>query len=191
MKQTILARISLNKTMIKEQAIIAIDSLKIKEKIAIFSLLTILMVYLPTVIRLQPVTGALVNMSLILAVFLIGFRGAILLGIMPSLFALASGLLSPYLLPMIPFIIMGNVILAAIYHYLGRNNFSAAIFAAAFAKFLFLYASFNLLISFLPEGKQMLPLVSMMGWTQFLTAVSGGILAYGMLLFVKKTEIIK
>jgi len=174
--------------MIKEQAISAIDSLKIKEKIAIFSLLTILMAYLPTVIRFQPITGSLINMFLVLAVFLIGFRGAILLGIMPSLFALASGLLPSFSIPMIPFIVAGNAILVAVYHYLGKKNFALTVIIAAFAKFLFLYVSASLLISFLPEGKMVLPLISIMGWAQFLTAVSGGILAYGILLFVKKIK---
>jgi len=178
----------LNKIMIKEQVISAIDSLKIKEKIAIFSLLTILMVYLPAVIRFQPITGSLINMFLVLAVFTIGFRGAILLGIMPSFFALSSGLLPLPLALMVPFIITGNVILIAIYHYLGRKNFGATIVAAAFAKFLLLFASASLLISFLPEGKQILPLISMMSWVQFLTAVSGGILAYLVLFFLKKLQ---
>jgi len=174
--------------MIKAQAISTINSLKIKEKIAIFSLLIILMAYLPTVIRFQPITGSLINMFLVLAVFTIGFRGAILLGIMPSFFALASGLLPPFFIPMVPFIITGNIILIAVYHYLGRKNFGATIIAAGFAKFLFLFASASLLISFMPEGKQALPLISMMGWAQFLTAVSGGMLAYFILLFIKKIK---
>jgi len=172
--------------MIKEQLIKDISFLKVKEKVLIFSALVVLAAYLPTVIHSQPVTGSLVNMSLILAVFLLGPLEAVLLALIPSFFALTSGLLPLPLLPMVPFIIIGNMILICVYHYLGRKNFFLAIAAASFCKFLFIYASLNLFVSFSPGGKQMVPLASMMSWTQFLTAVSGGILAYSVLLFVKK-----
>ncbi len=174
--------------MLTEQSINVLNSLKVKERIFIFSALAILAVYLPTIIHSQPITGSLVNMSLILAVFLVGPLEAVLLGLMPSVFALASGLLPLPLTPIVPFIMAGNAILVGIYYYLGRKNFGIAIAAAGFGKFLFLYAVINLLISFLPNGKQMLPLVSMMGWAQFLTAVSGGILAYIILSLVKKLK---
>ena len=174
--------------MLSEQSINILSSLKVKEKILIFSALTILTVYLPTVIHSQPVTGSLVNMSLILAVFLIGPLEAVLLGLMPSVFALASGLLPWVLAPMMPFIMAGNAILVGIYYYLGRKNFGLAIAAAAFGKFLFLYAMANLLINILPSGRQILPLASMMGWAQFLTAVTGGVLAYIILFFIKKIK---
>ncbi len=171
--------------MLKEQSI-APGFLKVKEKILVFSLLSVLAVYLPTIIHSQPITGSLVNMALVLAVFLLGPFTAVLLAVMPSFFALASGLLPLPLLPMLPFIITGNVILICVYHYLGRKNFFLVAIVAALCKFSFLYVSAGLLISFLPEGKQMMPLVSMMSWTQLLTALSGGMLAYAVLSFVKK-----
>lgn len=174
--------------MLTEQSIKIFSFLKVKEKILIFSALAILAVYLPTIIHSQPVTGSLVNMSLILAVFLIGPLEAVLLGLMPSVFALASGLLPLVLTPMVPFIMAGNAILVGIYYYLGRKNFGFAIVVAAFGKFLFLYAAANLLINFLSNSKQMLGFASMVGWAQFLTAVTGGILAYIVLFFVKKIK---
>lgn len=174
--------------MLNEQLINTLVSSKIREKILIFSVLAVLAAYLPTIIHSQPVTGSLINMSLVSAVFLIGPLGAVLLGLMPSVFALASGLLPWALAPMMPFIVAGNAILVVVYHYLGRKNFVLAIIAAAFGKFLFLYAMANLLINVLPSGRQILPLASMMGWAQFLTAVTGGILAYIVLFFVKKIK---
>ena len=174
--------------MIFERSINVLSSLKIKEKILVFSALAVLAVYVPTVIHSQPVTGSLVNMSLILAVFFLGPLAAVLLALMPSLFALASGLLPFVLLPMVPFIITGNIILIAVYYYLGRKSFLPAVLISALAKSLFLFASLNFLISFLAEGEKMAPLAPMMGWIQFLTAVSGGILAYIVLLFAKKIK---
>jgi len=174
--------------MLTGQSIKILSSLKVKEKVFIFSALAILTVYLPTIIHSQPVTGSLVNMSLVLAVFLIGPLEALLLGLMPSVFALASGLLPLPLTPMVPFIMAGNAILVVIYYYLGRKHFGLAIIAAAFGKFLFLYAIASLLINFLPHSKQMLAFVSMMGWAQFMTAVTGGVLAYLMLFFIKKIK---
>ena len=174
--------------MIFERSINVLSSLKIKEKILIFSVLAVLAVYFPTIIHSQPVTGSLVNMSLILAVFFLGPLAAVLLALMPSLFALASGLLPPVLLPMVPFIITGNIILIAVYYYLGRKSFLPAVLAAAATKSLFLFASVNFLISFLPNGEKMLPLAQMMGLAQFLTAVTGGVLAYTVLSFVQKTK---
>ena len=174
--------------MLIEQSIKNTSLVRTKEKVLIFSALALLVVYLPITIHSQPVTGSLVNMALVLAVFLLGPKGAVLLGLMPSFFALASGLLPLPLALMVPFIMTGNMILVAVYHYFGRKNFAFTIVAAGFAKFLFLYAFAGLLINFLPDGKQMLPLISMMSWTQFLTAVSGGTLAYVFLLFIKKIK---
>lgn len=170
------------------QAAKTLSSLKIKEKALIFSFLAFLTIFFPTFFHSQPITGSLVNMSLILAVFLIGLPGAVLLGIMPSIFALAFGLLPLALAPMVPFIIAGNVILIIVYRHLGKKNFGFAVITAAFCKFLFLYASVTLLLNFLPDKSQLLPLASMMGWAQFLTAFSGGILAFLVLFFLKKTE---
>lgn len=174
--------------MLIGHSIKTLSFLKIKEKILIFSALIIMAVYLPAVIHFQPVTGSLVNMSLILAVFLIGPFGAVLLGLIPSVFALASGLLPLPLLPMVPFIIAGNAILIGIYHYLGRKNFYFSIAIAAFCKFLFLFVSAGLLVKFLPEGEKMLALIPMMSWPQFFTAVSGGLMAYFVLSLIGKIK---
>ena len=174
--------------MFIEQSIKNLSFIKIKEKVLIFSFLMVLVVYLPTVIHSQPITGSLVNMSLILAVFLIGPFGAVLLGLMPSVFALSSGLLPLSLIPMVPFIITGNAILIGVYHYLGRKNFYFSIAIAALCKFLFLFFSAGWLIKFLPDGEKMLPLVSMMSWPQFFTALSGGLMAYFVLSFIGKIK---
>ncbi|MCD4762172.1 iron hydrogenase, partial [bacterium] len=61
---------------------------------------------LPMFIHLQWLTGPLVNAILILALFLIGIRSALVLCMIPSLMALASGLLPAVLAPVVPFIMI-------------------------------------------------------------------------------------
>ncbi|HCP60545.1 MAG TPA: iron hydrogenase, partial [Dehalococcoidia bacterium] len=56
----------------------------------------------------QFITGPIVNATLLIAVALLGMRDGILIGLIPSTIALATGLLPAVLAPMIPFIIVGN-----------------------------------------------------------------------------------
>lgn len=165
---------------------ISIPSLKIKEKIIVFSVLAALTAYLPTVIHIQMITGPLVNMSLILALFLIGSEAAILLALAPSVLALSSGLLPLPLAPVVPFIMISNIILIGVYHYLGRKKFGVSIFLAGGLKFLFLYSVTNLLLTNLLPAPLAVNLAAMMGSIQFVTALTGGLLAYGVLKALKK-----
>ena len=161
---------------------------KIKEKVLIAVALVVLTAYLPTVIHNQLVTGPLVNMSLVLAVFLLGPFEAVFLGLMPSVLALVSGLLPAILAPVVPFIMISNAILIGVYHYLGKKKFSISIFAAAFLKFIFLYAVIGFLVSHFINGKAAVSLVSMFGWMQFATALAGGALAYLILINKKPPD---
>lgn len=173
--------------MINEQAIVFSGS-KIKTKILIFSALTFIAAFLPTFIHSQFITGPLVNMSLILATFLVGPFEAVFLGLIPSVLALTSGLLPLPLAPVAPFIMIGNAILVGVYYYLGRKRIGFSILAASFLKFLFLFGIARLLAGVLLSGKAINSVILMMGWMQFLTAVAGGILAYTVLLFIGKSR---
>ena len=73
-------------------------------------------------IHSQWLTGPIVNMALILAVFIIGIRGALLIGILPSTIALGTGLLPTVLAPMIPFIIISNFLLIGGFKFLLQLN---------------------------------------------------------------------
>ncbi|MDD2731115.1 MAG: hypothetical protein PHW33_03265 [Candidatus Portnoybacteria bacterium] len=172
--------------MLGEQSISAYYPAKIRTKALIFLALTVLAAYLPTIIHQQLITGPLVNMSLILAVFLVGPFEALVLGLLPSVFALTSGLLPLPLAPIVPFIMIGNAILVAVYHYLGKKRFVISIAIAGLLKFAFLYGTASLLAKFLFSGKAMPNLMAMMGWAQFFTAVLGGLMAYAILFSVKK-----
>jgi hypothetical protein len=160
-----------------------------KRKIIIFSFLTAVVIYLPTVITSQIVTGSIVNTTLILTTFLLGPSIAILLSLMPSSFAFLSGLLPTPLLPLVPFIITGNIILIKTYTYFGKKKFINSIVIASFLKFIFLFASGFLLSSFFFTDLKVITLISsMFGWTQLITAVIGGLLALNILGLIKKLK---
>lgn len=171
--------------MINEKAVI-FPNLKIREKALTISILVALTAFLPIIIHSQFITGPIVNMSLILATFLIGPFEAAFLGLMPSVLALISGLLPMALAPIIPFIMISNAILIGTYHYFGKKNFRVSIFIASSLKFLFLYGVSNFIITILLGNKVAPALVIMMGWPQLFTAVMGGILAYIILSFMRK-----
>lgn len=172
--------------MITAQAIPSVSN--IARKILIFSVLAVLSAFLPTVIHSQMITGPLVNMAIILAVFLIGPLEAVFLGLMPSVLALTSGLLPLPLAPMVPFIMVSNALMVGVYHYLGKDKFAISIIVASFLKFLFLFGIFTFLSGFLLNGKIIPALALMMGWPQFITAILGGILARLILSFAKKRK---
>ena len=80
-----------------------------------FVLLLVVATFAPVIgFHSQWITGPIVNAVLILSVFMVGARGALLIGMLPSTIALSTGLLSVVLAPMIPFIIISNSILILI-----------------------------------------------------------------------------
>ncbi len=66
---------------------------------------------LAPLLRNQLITGTVVNAILFLATATLGWASAIAIGALPSLIAAMAGTLPAPLIPMIPFIITGNIIL--------------------------------------------------------------------------------
>lgn len=179
--------IKINMSKIKSIAINIHNNILVREKVITFSILAVFVVYLPTLIHSQIITGTLINMSLILATFLIGPYVAVILGLMPSSFALLSGLLPFPLASIVPFIIISNIILIFTYYYLGKKMFIFSIFTAGFLKFAFLSTSTYFILSIIMKNKQLTATVSnMFGFTQILTAIIGGVIAYAVLFTMKK-----
>jgi len=150
-----------------------------KEKIFALSQFIVLIGIATTapLLHSQPITGSIVNATLFIAVVLLGVRSAILIGLIPSLIALSTGLLPTVLAPMIPFIITGNAVLILVFSYLRNKNYWLAMISASLLKFLLLF-SFSRGISSV--------IALMMSWPQLLTALSGGLIAYLFLKAVKK-----
>lgn len=157
-----------------------------KVRTLIFAFLLALLIAVPALIQLQWVTGPTVNAALFIATVILGPTRAMLLGLMPSTVALSSGLLPLPLAPMVPFIMLSNVILVLVFYYLYRKNYFLALGVSAFVKFAFLQQTVTWLMSRWLDPKIVATLGVMMSWPQFFTAVIGGIIAYAFLKQIKK-----
>jgi len=131
----------------------------------------------------QIITGSLVNATLFIATMLFGIKGAILVGFLPSLISLSTGLLPPSLMPMIFFIIIGNAIMIITFNYLRERNYWLGIVLAASLKFIFLLGFSTIIFNLFFQEKISTTIMTMMSWPQLLTALLGGLLAY---IFSKK-----
>jgi len=145
--------------------------------LAQFTLLLTVAVFAP-VFHNQILTGSLVNATLFIAAAVLGLEGAILIGLLPSLFALMVGTLPFALAPLIPFIMLSNILLVTSFVYLKKTNYWLKIISAALLKFIFLFAVSTLVINLLFKGKIAGLAATMLSWPQFLTALLGGVLAY-------------
>ena len=122
----------------------------------------------------QWITGTIVNAILLLAVWRVGVVNATLVAILPSSIALIRGLLPAPMAVLIPYIILSNIILIAIFYALKKYPF-AGIISASLVKFLFLFA----ITSFFT--KLTAPFAMMMQWPQLFTALAGGLIAVGII----------
>jgi riboflavin transporter len=157
-----------------------------------FLILISLATLLPFFIHLQWLTGPLVNATLILILFLTGRKYAFLACFIPSLMALAGGLLPIILLPIIPFIMLSNVIyvfsLEMIYNNLKSNvwGFWVGVFSGSLLKYIFLYLATYLIAQIILKQILPGPILTMMSWPQFITALFGGMIAWIFLRWLKR-----
>ena len=133
----------------------------------------------------QLVTGTIVNAALFLAVLLSGFRAAAAVAVVPSMIALAAGTLPAALAAMVPYIMVSNIALAGIFAFLRRFGYWVAASVAVLAKFGILVLSAAVVLTAITHGSVQLALASMMGWPQLITAILGGVVAYGINLKLK------
>lgn len=137
--------------------------------------------------NIQLITGPMVNALLFIATILIGPYSAIIIGALPSAFALSVGLLPVVLAPMIPFVIISNAILVLFFHYFQKKNYWLGVFTASILKYIFLFIVSQILINLLIKGGSVARVVVvMMSWPQLATALLGGFIAYLFLKFIKK-----
>lgn len=134
----------------------------------------------------QPISGPVVNAMLFISVSLLGVQAAVLIALIPSLVALSIGLLPAVLAPMVPFIMMGNIIMILSFNYLKQKNFWLAIVSSSFLKFIFLFLASSVVINLLLKKEVASAVVAMMSWPQFITALAGGVLAFLILKSIKK-----
>ncbi len=133
----------------------------------------------------QLITGTLVNATLFIATVLIGVQAGIIVSFLPSLIALSVGFLPPVFLPMIPYIILGNIVLVITFNYFKKKYWLGVVLASIF-KFLFLFSVSSLVINFLIKQEVAYRIIFMMSWPQLITALLGGLIAFYV---IKKNKI--
>lgn len=172
---------------IKINALGQIEAAKALSALLIFSL----SIFLPYFIHLQWLTGPIVNALLILCLVLVGVRSALILCLVPSLVALGSGLIPSVLAPMVPFVMVSNAILVvAMDYFLSRSQAGSAYWkglaTGAGLKFLFLFLNISLVSGLLIKQELAAKVAQMLSWPQLFTALTGGMMAFVLLKFLKK-----
>ncbi|MFW5770925.1 MAG: hypothetical protein ACOCX9_05780 [Spirochaetota bacterium] len=147
-------------------------------KVSLFTILLAVLIIMPAYIHSQWYTGPVVNGILLLTVVLIGTPEAILMGLIPGVVALSSGLLPVALAPVLPFIMLGNALFILVFHYFKKTHFMAGLVPAAIIKFVFLHSMTYYIISGLVSEKIAENAAVMMSWPQLVTALIGGTLAW-------------
>jgi len=143
--------------------------------------------FLPFFIHLQWLTGPLVNAALIVTLFLFGRKAAIVAALIPSLMALLGGLLPIALLPLLPFIMVSNIILILVIEYLVKNqSYGLAAISGAAAKFIFLAISAQIVWLFLQKSALLKVVATLFGVTQLYSALLGGLIALVVLKWLKR-----
>ncbi len=170
--------------MIKKISI-ALTQINTRQKVFTFVMILLIAGITPFFTHLQPITGPLVNALLLIATVLIGPLEAIMIGLVPSTVALASGTLPLPLAPMVPFIMIGNALLVTAFHYSKKLGFLPAVVIAALIKFVFLAGTVQLLMSTMLKSELVAKLSIMMSWPQLITALTGGLIAYLLLKTLK------
>jgi hypothetical protein len=148
-------------------------------------------IFLPFFIHLPWITGPVINAIFILVLLLCGRSSAFLVAFLPSLMALSGGLLPLVLAPTIPFIIISNFIFVFTIDWFYRRSksdfkgYGLGVFAGASLKFVFLFFSVNLLATYFITAPIMPLVVKMLGLSQLITALAGGVIAWFILKFLK------
>lgn len=119
----------------------------------------------------QFITGPLVNAVLYISTSTVGMLSGVVIGAVTPWVALLVGILKPALAPVVPFIMLGNALLAIVFSLVRPINRYLAIVVASITKFCILYGATKFLLSLKP------PIAQAMQFPQLITAVIGGILA--------------
>lgn len=168
---------------IKTLVLDSLVELFLTKNLAIFASLLLIVTFAP-LFKQQMITGPIVNASLFASVVLLGMGPAVLIGTLPSLFAVFFGFHPAVLMPLVPFIITSNFILIVVFGSLRKVNYWLGVVSASFIKFLFLFGVSSVVISLFIKGPAVKSIAQMMSWPQLITALSGGVIAC---LFLKIT----
>jgi hypothetical protein len=132
---------------------------------------TVLAVVFPAVFahtsQNQFIVGPIVNAILFWVALRVGLTNALFIAVIPSMIALFRGLLPPTAAAVVPFIILGNCVMIAVFSYL-KTILWLRVAASSIMKSLVIFLP---VLLFLNSS----PLVTfMMSWPQLVTALIGG-----------------
>lgn len=136
--------------------------------------------------REQIITGTIINATLFVSTIVLGTQMSIFVGLIPSVIALSVGTLPPVLAPMIPYIMISNILLIYVFGYLNPKNYWLAVGVASLLKFAFLFATSFIVIGLLMKKELANSVSNMMSIYQLFTALAGGIVAYVFIGYRKK-----
>jgi len=148
-------------------------------------------IILPFFLHLQLVTGPIINAMLIIVTIVLGLRWGLILSIIPSIMALAGGLLLPFLTPVIPFIILSNMLMVGTLSYFYEQDakqidgYWKGVSAGSLIKSLFLMICGFLVLKFYHNPQAVKLAVTALGVIQLVTSLAGGVIAYLFLKFIK------
>lgn len=128
----------------------------------------------------QLVTGSGINAVLIVAAQICGLPWAAAIGAITPFMAVVLGVQPPALIPVVPFIVAGNILYAAAYSVLKKRGKIAAVGLAAMVKFGLLYSAVNYFLTVKA------PIKAALSFPQLLTALIGGALALVILKFLNR-----
>jgi len=135
----------------------------------------------------QLATGPIVNAVLFISAVILGLEKTLFICLIPSVIAMSVGLLPPVLAPMVPFIMISNVLMVFVFFYTKKINYWIAMISASFAKFIFLYISSFAVVNLVVKKELATAIINMMSWPQLFTALAGGVLAFFFLKFIGKS----
>lgn len=157
------------------------EQVRVKD-IAWFVGLMAVVAIIPYYVHNQFITGPIVNATLFLGTVILGPASAMLIGLVPSVVALASGLLPMPLAPMVPFIMISNAILVWTFSYFRKINFGSGVVVASLVKYAFLYGTSLIVVNLITnQNIAAKAAATMMAWPQIVTALIGGVIAFGVL----------
>jgi hypothetical protein len=139
---------------------------------------------LAPLLRVQLLAGTVVNAALVVALLTLGKKQAMAVALFPSTIAVMTGILPLAMLPIIPLIVAGNVILIHVFGELAGRGFIKAAVAASLAKFVFLAMAGNLFLGLTVSPAIGRGFVSIISYTQLATALMGCFAAYLVLKFI-------
>lgn len=164
---------------------VAIDKLKSNTIVTQVGVIAVALV--APLFPLQQVTGPIINALLFIAVVMLGLRQALVVCFMPSIMALLAGVLLPIMVPIVPFIMLSNVVLVVIFSYFYQKNFWLGIGLASVVKFIFIWSTTTAVANLFIKNPAIVNKISqLMSWPQLVTALAGGLLAYIFLKTIKR-----